>query len=223
MTATVVRKDEAKQGVSGSTGKHNAFEIRFATVEVLVGGPYGDHPCGHAALRVNTPSAERVYDYGRYRRVWGIGGSEGEGVLQVWKDFRRYIVSENRLGRTTTGFVYEVPLAKAQAIISHFEGQVAGKKPIIQSPAFDSFVIDTYNALGPNCTTVTLDAAVMAVPNIEANWRKHQQGRGLNFSEKALSRAKGWPARIFMPADLQGMLEDGSPAFKSKNIYGGKR
>lgn len=223
MTATVVRKEEAKQGISGSTGKQNAFEIRVGTVEVLVGGPFDDHPYGHAAIRVNTSSSERVYDYGRYRKVWGIGGSEGEGVLQVWKDFRRYIASENRLGRITTGFVYEVPESKAQAIITHFEGLVAGKKAIIKSAGFDSYVIDTYNALGPNCTTVTLDAAVMAVPRIEANWKRHQQGRGLNFSEKALSKAKGWPDRIFMPADLQGMLEEGSPAFKSKNIYGGKR
>jgi len=223
MTGTVVRKEEAKQGVAGSTGKQNAFEIRVATIEVLVGGPYGDHPYGHAALRVNTSKDERVYDYGRYRKVWGIGGSEGEGVLQVWKEFKRYIASENSLGRVTTGFVYEVPEAKAQAIIDHFEGRTAGKKPITKSSIFDSYVIDTYNALGPNCTTVTLDGAALAVPKIEDNWKKHQQGRGLNFSEKALSKAKGWPSRIFMPADLQGMLDEGSPAYKSKNTYGGKR
>lgn len=93
----------AKDGVRIATNQLTQIQVRLASVELLVGGPYGDHSYGHAALRVTTPEVDKVFDYGRYGQVWGFGNSEGEGILKIWSDFNAYIKEENDLGRVTTG------------------------------------------------------------------------------------------------------------------------
>lgn len=86
------------------------------------------------------------------------------------------------------------------------------------------FHIDTYYALGPNCTTLTVAAAKSIFPDIDREWSKFQHGRGLGIMERAAVSSKGWPAFLFMPADLQAMLE-GPNAKKSSQVnkYRGKR
>lgn len=87
-------------------------------MELLVGGPYTrdkeEHLFGHAALRVVVGSKDITYDFGRYGKTWGTFDSEGEGVLNVWTSFKTYISGENSLGRTTTGFVYNLERSKAE-------------------------------------------------------------------------------------------------------------
>ena len=214
----------AKQGIKLVTNQLTTIQIRMASVEILVGGPYGDHSYGHTALRVTTSSEDKVFDYGRYGLTWGVGKSEGEGVLNIWNSFNAYIAEENSLGRTTTGFVYDTSEENAKKVFGFYERKIAGKKPKTESRTKKSFIIDDYYALGPNCTTLSVSAVKTIFPDIDREWANHQQGRGLGLMEKGLVSAKGWPSFIFMPADLQDML--GSPTAKKPKAvikYGGKR
>jgi hypothetical protein len=214
----------AKEGLRIGTNQLTHIQVRMASVELLVGGPYRDHPYGHTALRVTTTDQDKVFDYGRYRNTWGFGNSEGEGILNVWNDFNAYLKAENSLGRTTTGFVYETTEENAMRVMSFYDQRIVGKQVLGTTPTKKIIHIDTYNALGPNCTTLSVTAAKTIFPDIDRDWSKYQQGRGLGIMEKAAVSAKGWPTFIFMPADLEEML--GSPgARKAKRVnrYGGKQ
>ena len=186
-----------------------------STVEILVGGPYKDHPYGHAALHVMTPTSDRVYDYGRYGKTWGVGNSSGEGIMQVWTDSKAYIAEENRLNRVTTGYSFPITEEQAKQINAYFDRQISGgcsscggAQPRTKTPVMTSYRLPTdYYALGPNCTTTTLSAAQIALPDIAKNAENYNKGQGLSFSEKAAARVAGWPDHIFMPADLQSMME----------------
>jgi hypothetical protein len=206
MTTINVPEARAKQGVEISTNKLTTIQVPTASIELLVGGPYAEHPYGHTALRVITKSGEHIYDYGRYARTWGVGNSEGDGVLNVWTNFDAYIAEENFLKRKTTGFLYDVQEEQALAINKFYDGKI-GSKPAKTSTKFKkSYVIEDYYALGPNCTTLSVAAAKVAIPNIDDDWKKYQDGRGLSMVERGIVSARGWPSYLFMPADLLAML-----------------
>jgi hypothetical protein len=214
----------ANEGVRITTNRVSQIQVRMASVELLVGGPYRGHPYGHTALRVTTTTLDRVFDYGRYGNAWGFGKSEGDGILKVWNDFNAYITEENDFGRVTTGFVYETSEENVQKIVEFYKRKIAGKPVISNKPDKKAVLIDTYNALGPNCTTLSVTAIKLLFPDIDRDWSIFQQGRGLGVMEKAAVSAKGWPKYIFMPADLQVMLESPS-AKKAKKVnkYGVQR
>jgi hypothetical protein len=216
MNTLAATPDRAQSGVQVGTSKKTTIEVRLASMELLVGGPYGDHRYGHTALRVNTSSVERVYDYGRYGKSFG---PEGEGVLRVWTSFQAYMDDENELGRTTTGYLFEISESKANEIIASFEKKVAGKPRKMTTRFYQSYVVDKYHALGPNCTTVSIDGARIALPSIDVGWETYQKGRGLNFIERQAVNVQGWPPYIFMPADLQAMLDSPRKPVKRKTIY----
>lgn len=73
----------AKAGVRITTNQLTQIQVRMASIELLVGGPYPKHAYGHAALRVTALELDKVFDYGRYRKSWGFAKSEGEGILNV--------------------------------------------------------------------------------------------------------------------------------------------
>jgi hypothetical protein len=223
MPSVTVPEKTAKAGVRATTNQLTQIQVRIASVELLVGGPFKDHPYGHTALRVTTADQDKVFDYGRYRNTWGFGSSEGEGILNVWSDFNAYIKEENSLGRVTTGFVYETSEENAAKVLIFYDQKISGK-PVLGSTRVKKIVhIDTYNALGPNCTTLSVAATKTIFPDIDREWSKYQQGRGLGMMEKAAVSAKGWPKYIFMPADLQEMLESPTARRAKKvNKYGGK-
>jgi hypothetical protein len=230
MTTIEVPIKTAQSGVKVTTGKLTTVVLRLASVELLVGGPYvkngEEHTYGHVALRVTTTEEDRIFDYGRYGREWGFGSSEGEGMLRVWTNFNAYIASENSYGRVTTGFSYEVPEERSIAVLAHFDQKVAGKTPTPKSrpPTMREYRIEDYHALGPNCTTMTLDGARIAIPSIDRDRASYQQGRGLSFSERSAARIRGWPDHLIMPADLQAMLE-ASSAVRPKEVrtFGARR
>lgn len=222
MPTVSVPAKTANKGVGVVTSRLTEIQVRLASVELLIGGPYRDHAYGHTALRIITDKLDRVFDYGRYRNAWGFGKSEGEGILRIWNDFNSYIKDENDLGRVTTGFIYETTEENAQKIIAFFEQKIAGK-PLLSNTSDKKIVLlDTYYALGPNCTTLSVSAIKQIFPEIDRDWLKFQQGRGLGIMEKAAVTAKGWPNYLFMPADLQAMLEN-SEAAKKIIRYGAKR
>lgn len=220
MGKLAVTEEKIKSAVKGTTGQTTTLEVQTASLEILVGGPYKDSSYGHAALRVITKGSDKTYDYGRYGDVWGDFKSEGEGILNVWTNFNAYIANENRHGRVTTGFRYDVPEEKAQVVTQYFETKIAGKTPSQETGTKKRYRIGDYFALAPNCVTLTLDGAKTAFPDIDHNAAKFNQGRGLGMMEKAAAKYKGWPKEIFMPADLQAMLEDSGSRKPSKvTIY----
>ncbi|KAF1038920.1 MAG: hypothetical protein GAK35_03734 [Herbaspirillum frisingense] len=217
MTTMNVPQAQAKQGVKINTNQRTTIQVQTASIKALVGGLYADHPYGHTALRVITQSGERIYDYGRDGKTWGVGNSEGEGILNIWTSFDSYIAEENSLKRKTTGFLYEVSEEQAEKINQFYEGKIASKKPNSAGKVKASYVIDDYYALGPNCTTLSVDAAKVAMPDLDTDWKKYQDGRGLSMIERGIVSARGWPGHIFMPVELQAMLS-GTTARKPKAV-----
>lgn len=203
---------QLKGGVRVVTNQLTQIKINTPSLQFLVGGPYTDvrgeeHSYGHTALRVITQSSEHIYDFGRYA---GETGPTGQGRLRVWTNFSKYISSENSYGRITTGFLYEITEEDATKINIHYENLV-GKRPTLRT--YGNYMKEyrlaqDYHALTNNCATTSLAAARTVLKDIDYDITKHNQGRGMSFTERTAARVIGWPRYIFIPADLKSMLED---------------
>lgn len=179
-----------------------------ARMEILVGGPYPDHPFGHAALRVVTPYSDTTYDFGRYARTWGVRESEGDGMLRIWSSFDRYIAGERATGRRTDGYVYIITVAQADAVNNFFNAKVAGLTPTADRGHMKQYKLaQDYHALRINCVTMTIDGAKVARPNVDAGSEPFNVGNGLDTMQRVAARAVGWPNRLFMPRDLGNFLD----------------
>ena len=189
-----------------------------AELHVLVGGPYTlngeEHRYGHTALRIKNSSTDTTYDFGRYGRVTGDFGAEGEGILRVWSSFNIYIAGENALARTTTGFVYAIFEYQFKSVVDHYSALIAGAKPRLELQRDRStlkvYQLPTnYRALGYNCTTLSLDGALTVFPSFEAGSIGFiKPDAVLTFSERMAMRTVGGgtPTRLFLPANLQEFL-----------------
>jgi len=189
-----------------------------AEMHILIGGPYvldGEtHRYGHTAIRVKTRTTDTTYDFGRYGRVTGDFGAEGEGILRVWSNFSAYIVGEAATGRQTVAFVFAIFDHQAKAVNDHFNLLIAGATPRPEMERSRSglkvYRLPTnYHALGYNCTTLSLDGARQAFPNFEdgsAAFIKPEEV--MTFSERMAMKTigGGTPHRIFLPANLQSFL-----------------
>lgn len=189
-----------------------------AEMHILVGGPYTDsngeeHRYGHTALRIKTSKFDLTYDFGRYGKITGTFGESGDGILRIWSSFQPYINGEILLNRKTTDYVYAIFDYQAAAVISYFDGlikvgtEIQGKNTL--SRKVYKLATD-YHALGPNCTTLSLDGAKQAIPNIDqgaGNFNKPEEV--LTFTERLAVKAKGGASRLFLPANLMTFLNSG--------------
>ena len=232
MTTITVTEKVAGSGVSGITGRTTKIQVQLASVVILVGGPYTDangerHEYGHAALRVLTQNNERIYDFGRYQPpYWGIGDSEGYGILRVWTSFTEYIKGENAYGRMTKGFTYPLGNEQAERTNQHYNQMLNGLKPTRQYGNHMSQyrLARDYHGLYNNCTTMVMSGVRLVFPELEKETSQFNIGRGLDFTTRAAASLKGWPVHIFMPADLQTMLESNTVRRPIKiQAYGLKR
>lgn len=224
------------------TPKNQVIQERMtpdSELELIVGGPYTkngvEHKYGHTALRVTTPTVERVYDFGRYGAIYpeslGFGveltGSDsprGEGILNIWTNAAAYIETENALGRTSWGYAYNVFEAQAMRSILYFKRLVKEIRPRKSTAHFKRYKISQdYFALGPNCTTLSLDGAKEAIPKIADNSGEYiRPGDVLDLGVVMAMRAKyGVPGHLFLPANLKSYLEsdDVRVRIDKKNIY----
>lgn len=206
-----------------------------AEMHILVGGPYtlnGEtHRYGHTAIRVKSAASDLTYDFGRYGRVTGDFGAEGEGILRVWSDFSTYIAGENATGRRTTGFVFLIFENQAQAINQHFSSVTSSARARPELERGRTSVLRTYqltrnyHALGYNCTTLSLDGARTAFPKFEDGSSAFiRPGDVLTMSERiAMSTVGGGtPSRLFLPANLQAFLSSSPPVRPARtDSYGG--
>lgn len=208
----------------------------LAEIHILIGGPYTaggeEHVYGHTAVRVKVAGSDRVYDFGRYGRVVGDFGAEGEGILRVWSSFADYIAGENALKRKTTGFMYAVFDAQAQSVTTHFASLMKAAKPRPDLARGRSSLTvyqlaSNYHALGYNCTTLSLDGVRAAMPTFESGGVVFiKPGDVLSFSEQVAMKTVGGgtPSRLFLPANLEKFLSM-KPAIKPTrvDVYGGRK
>ncbi|MGQ4660631.1 hypothetical protein [Lysobacter sp. F6437] len=185
-----------------------------AEIQILVGGPYvkdgEEHRYGHTALRVKSKTADLTYDFGRYGATRGAFGETGDGILRIWTDFDSYIRGENALHRITTGFVYYVFDHQASAANGFFNEKIRTATPLPRKnrAGMKAYKLATdYHALGPNCTTLSIDGAKAAIKNIDRGsdaFNKPEEV--LNWKELLGLSAKGGSDRLFLPANLQEFL-----------------
>lgn len=206
---------------------------RPAEMQILIGGPYvapdgKEHKYGHTALRLKAATLDITYDFGRYGRTTGLFGESGEGILRVWTVFHPYINGENALKRTTTGFVYSLfdyQVAAAKAFFDQLikaGNELPGKRT---SSARVYRLATDYHALGPNCTTISLDGAKVAVPKIVQGAEKYNRPADvLDFKEELALSAQGGAKRLFLPANLQRFLSSGCTVKVSRiDVHGARK
>lgn len=204
-----------------------------AEMHILVGGPYKDlngeeHRYGHTALRIKTDKSDKIYDFGRYGEVTGMFGESGDGILRVWNSFSQYIRGENALGRRTTGFVYAIFDWQAGQVNKYFDNLIASGTEL--KGKHNSFrkvykLAKSYHALGPNCTTLSIDGAKVAINNIDAgSYKFNKPEEVLTFSERLALSAKGGTSRLFLPANLETFLNTASPVRPLRvDTYGARK
>lgn len=233
MTKLEQTPEKLKTGVGILTNRATTLQVNSPSIEILIGGPYrlanGEaHNYGHAALRVIAATEERIYDFGRYGATRGLFGAQGEGILRVWDKFETYIAGENAYGRTTIGLSYSISNEKAITVIRYFESlaSVATERTPKHPHQREFKLPKDYDAIENNCATTTLTGAKIALPGLDVDAAQYNVGRGMSDVEKAAAKTQnfGWPSHIFMPADVQAMLENNKKlAPKKVTTYGSGR
>jgi hypothetical protein len=227
MATVKTTTEKARAGVGIVTQEVTTIQVAPASIEILIGGPYTsngeEHTYGHVAVRVLVRDEERVYDFGRYN---GETGPYGQGRLRIWAKFSKYIAGENATGRVTTGFMYRSSATAIDRVRARYNSLIEGR-PVLK--AYGDFMkeyrlAEDYHALKNNCATTSLGGARTALNDIDFNPEKYNQGRGMSMTERTAARIAGWPKEIFMPADLQVMLQENTkhPADKIER-YGGRK
>ena len=204
-----------------------------AELQLLVGGPYlaadgEEHKYGHTAVRFKTRQFDLTYDFGRYGKITGVFGESGEGILRVWSDFQAYIRSENALKRTTTAFVYLIFDRQAIAAKKYFDRLTNGGRELNgrKTSSMSVYKLATdYHALGPNCTTLSVDGAKVAVTRIDYGSEKFNRPEDvLDWKEQLALKTNGGAKRVFLPANLQKFLSVASPVkLLRTDIHSGKK
>lgn len=216
--------DNSPKPIPASATENNCGKCP-SKLQILIGGPYTKngvpHPYGHAALRIVSPETDKTYDFGRYGAVWDVGDSRGEGIMRVWTNFSSYISGENRTGRSTTGYTFCVSAEQAGAAKRSFDDKVNSATALGKNAnGFSQYRLQQdYYALGPNCTTQTMEGAAAGLPPIDDEAGAFNTGRGLGTPEKFMAKAAGWPDNLFMPEDLNAYLK--SDEFKALTVKNG--
>lgn len=154
----------------------------------------------------------------------GDSSPRGEGVMKVWSNFGRYIASENSYGRATVGYGYAIFESQAQLIAKHFREILKDLEPYERNAVHVRYKTRMdYFALGPNCTTVSVDGAQQAVPKIVQGSEAYISTDGiLGYDALMGMKYQGYklPPRVFLPANLGAYL-DGAPAIRveKRTVY----
>lgn len=211
-------------------------------MHILIGGPYIDsknkeNTVGHTALHIKTKNREIVYDFGRYGDVYEetiLGHTldrefspRGEGVLRIWNSFAAYIAEENATGRTTWGYKYAIFDHQASRAIDYYQSLTKEIKPFAKTTHRESFKLKfDYFALGPNCTTLSINGAKKAIPEITNGSEKFIKPEDVLplYAIAAMKFKYETPNTIFLPANLKKYLDTAPTVAPIKtSTYGTKR
>lgn len=215
-----------------------------AELHLLVGSAYGtgekESPYGHTAVYIKVQGKEYIYDFGRYGRIKpetfgpftlsGASSPRGEGILKVWSSFSAYIEEENRQGansgrsRTTYAYGYKIFDSQANLVINYYNNLIKSSLSVQNTTHYKRYKLNQdYFALGPNCTTQSLDATKKAIPSMaKSGHRFVNSDKVLPTTAKLAFKASKYemPNYLFLPDNLNDYLKE-SPDVKVniKNTY----
>lgn len=203
-------------------------------ISLLIGSAYGegDHesPYGHTAIAIFTENKDVpviVYDFGRYGKTYnedlGFGitlkdenSPRGEGILRLWWDFARYIKGENACGiaskksRTTFEYIYYVNPQSVLNILRFFQNLTEQGVKLNTNDFRTTYRLTTpYFALGPNCTTLSLEAMREGLKNFTQNSEKYINARKVlgSMLTTAMKAKYTEPNYLYLPDNLKDYLE----------------
>ncbi|WP_368579343.1 hypothetical protein [Acinetobacter pittii] len=215
-----------------------------AELHLLVGSAYGEgdreSPYGHTAVYIKLKGKDYIYDFGRYGKIkpesfgpFTLSGSSsprGEGVLKVWDNYQAYIAEENSQGagtsktRTTHAYGYKIFDSQAMLVLSYYNTLMKTAKSYVKTKYYTRYTLNQdYFALGPNCTTQSLDATRKAIPSMaKSGYKFVNADKVLPTTAKLAFKASKYemPKYLFLPDNLNDYLKV-SPDVKVdiKNIY----
>ena len=215
--------------------------IGLYQISLLIGSSYGDgeheSPYGHTAVAIFTENKDVpviVYDFGRYGKTYseelglgitlnGASSPRGEGILRLWWSFSRYIQGENACGygtsktRTTYEYIYYVQPQSVLNIMNFFKKLTDQGIRLNTSDIRTTYkLVDPYFALGPNSTTLSLNAMNVGLRNFTKNSSKYIDstkvlGRMLSTAMKAKYQE---PNYLYLLDNLKDYLESQDVAIK---------
>ena len=142
------------------------IDVNGDSIELIIGKPYVDangeeHPYGHVALRVYNAKEgyDKVYDFGRYGKTWGLMGKEGEGILNAYEKGSSYLKSEMSI-RSSVGYMQPTTAAEDKQVIAHFSGLIQNgevyKSGAVPGGGGTAYKLENdYDVFNNNCTTVS--------------------------------------------------------------------
>lgn len=215
-----------------------------AELHLLVGSAYGtgdkESPYGHTAVYIKLQGKEYIYDFGRYGQIKpetfgpftlsGASSPRGEGILKVWNNFSAYIQEENRQGsssgrsRTTYSYGYKIFDSQANLVINYYNNLIKSSVSVQNTTHYKRYKLSQdYFALGPNCTTQSLDSTKKGIPSMaKSGHRFVNPDKVLPTTAKLAFKASKYemPTYLFLPDNLNDYLTE-SPDVKvnMQNTY----
>jgi hypothetical protein len=188
-------------------------------VEFLIGDRTEEtRKWGHVSLRVVGAGSERIFDFGRYGKMWGRKDSaEGDPMLRVWKpgQFGTYRQHHLKDGGTTKRFRFNSTPERNARILSFFAHMTDGAPVFGSNAQFTMYKANypTFHAVTVNCTTVSIDAFMKGFPEYNLNDTQFAEARSLQWYMRGeaqgfiYDQSEGHWTRIWWPLDLMALLE----------------
>ena len=188
-------------------------------VEFLIGDRTEEtRKWGHVSLRVVGAGSERIFDFGRYGKMWGRKDSaEGDPMLRVWKpgQFGTYRQHHLKDGGTTRRFRFNSTPERNARILAFFARMTDGAAVFGSNAQFIMYKANypTFHAVKVNCTTVTIDAFMKGFPEYNLNDTHFAEARTLQWYMRGEAEGfiydkdeRHW-TRIWWPLDLMALLD----------------
>lgn len=189
-------------------------------VEFLIGDRTDEtRKWGHISLRVISPGADPIYDFGRYGKMWGLkNAAEGEPILRVWKSgkFESYRAHHLKDGGTTRRYSFVSSPERNVRINAYFVRMLTGAKVVGSNGTFTAYNSNykTFHAVEVNCATVTIEAFMQGFPHYNLNDLRYATARSLQFYMMGAAQShlydydeRRW-TRIWWPLDLMALLDE---------------
>lgn len=173
---------------------------------------------GHVSLRVVSPGVDKTFDFGRYRKMWGLkDASEGEPILRVWKagTMEKYRAYHHKDGGTTKIYHFASNTERNRRILAFFDRMTNGAEVVSNGATMTIYnsKYKTFHAVDVNCTTVAVDAFMEGFPyNLKSmryatarslEWYMRGEAKKHNYDD-----ARGVWNRIWWPPDLTALLDE---------------
>lgn len=205
-------------GIFGARPAHAQAGENY--VEFLIGDRTAEtRKWGHVSLRVVGNGVEKIFDFGRYGKMWGRkDAAEGEPILRVWNagqygNYRAYHLKD---GGTTVRYRFASTSARTAAVLSYFDRMTHGARRQGSNQQFTAYYANypTFHAVKVNCTTVSIEAFMKGFPEYNVNDERYAKARSLQWymlgeaQQFLYSQDTFRWTRIWWPLDLAAVLDE---------------